>query len=124
MPIVDVEVVGGGEGASSGVAVSARALADALGQVFASPAGRTWVRLHNLDGADYAENEVALSESDWPVFVTVQHAHPPAGSALASELDTVTQVVARCVARAPERVHVQYAAAGQGRMAFGGRVVE
>jgi phenylpyruvate tautomerase PptA (4-oxalocrotonate tautomerase family) len=122
MPIVDVEIVG--EGASAGDAVSARALADALGPVFGSPAGRTWVRLRRLDRQAYAENEVALGEPDWPVFVTVQHAHPPAGPALASELAAVTQAVAQCVARSPERVHVQYAAAGAGRMAFGGRVVE
>lgn len=122
MPIVDVEIVGAADDAVAD-AVSARALADALGSALGTPAGRTWVRLRRLDGAAYAENGVELGPADWPVFVTVQHARWPAGAALGDELAAVTQAVARCVGRPPERVHVEYAPPGAGRIAFGGRLV-
>ncbi|HRI17619.1 MAG TPA: hypothetical protein PL196_03770 [Burkholderiaceae bacterium] len=122
MPIVDVEVVGPAANAGGG-AVSARALADALGQVFGCPAGRTWVRLRRLDDAAYAENGAVLGESEWPVFVTVQHARLPDEAALRAEAAAVTLAVARCVGRPPGRVHVHYAPAGAGRLAFGGQLV-
>jgi hypothetical protein len=122
MPLVEVEIVG--EDESMRGRVSAHALADALGQVLGSPAGRTWLRLRRLDSADYAENGVAGGESGGPVFVTVQHAQLPTGAALVAEVAAVTQVVALCVGRAPDRVHVNYATPGAGRLAFGGRLVE
>jgi len=53
----------------------------------------------------------------------VQHAQLPDGPALLAEVAAVTQAVAHCVARPLERVHVQYAAPGAGRQAFGGRWV-
>jgi phenylpyruvate tautomerase PptA (4-oxalocrotonate tautomerase family) len=123
MPIVDVEFVAAAAGAGV-AAVSARALADAIGSALGTPAGRTWVRLRRLDGADYAENGIELSPGEWPVFVTVRHARLPADAALRAELAVVTQAVAHCVGRPPERVHVEYALAGAGRVAFGGRLVE
>ena len=92
--------------------------------MFATPAGRTWVRLRLLDGAAYAENAVEYDAASLPVFVTVLHAHPPIGAALHAEVASVTEAVATCTARAREHVHVQYAAAGAGRQAFGGRLVE
>ena len=122
MPVVEIEVVG--DAAGAGGQVSAQAVADALGQAFGSPAGRTWVRLRRLEGADYAENGVAAGADGEPVFVTVLHAHPPTGAALAGEMAAVTQAVALCIGRAPERVHVVYAPPGAGRVAFGGRIVE
>ncbi len=123
MPIVDIEIVG--PAAGSAALVSARTLADALGQALASPPGNTWVRLRALDAAAYAENGVAeLDATDLPVFVTLLHAHPPAGPALAAEVTAVTAAVARCLACSTDRVHVQYAPAAAGRQAFGGRLVE
>ncbi len=122
MPIVDVEVVSGDrEGATAN---GAGVLADALGMVFATAPGRTWVRLRTLPAVGYAENETELDPGEWPVFVTVLHAHPPEGEARAAEVLAVTSAVAAWAARAPERVHVQYAPAAAGRQAFGGRLVE
>jgi len=46
MPIVDIELVCKSE--AQAAAVSARALADLLGQAFGSQPGRTWVRLRLL----------------------------------------------------------------------------
>jgi phenylpyruvate tautomerase PptA (4-oxalocrotonate tautomerase family) len=122
MPIVDVELVCSPHAPASGV--SARALADALGAVFGSAPGHTWVRVRVLASADYAENGVDVAAAGLPAFVTVLHARPPAGAALAAEASAVTEAIARCIGRTPARVHVQYAPAGAGRQAFGGRLVD
>lgn len=122
MPIVDVQFVcNPGTDASS---VSAQALADALGRVFGSAPGRTWVRLQPLPSGSYAENEVSIETPECPVFVTVLHAHTPAGEALARQVLAITEAVATCMSSPAERVHVQYAPAGAGRQAFGGKLIE
>lgn len=122
MPIIDIEFVS--DRTSAAALPTASALADAIGRVFGSQPGRTWVRLRMLDAACYAENDVSLSPLAPPVFVTVLHAHPPTGAALIEEVQALTQAIATCSARAPERVHVQYAPAAAGRQAFGGSLVE
>ena len=121
MPIVDVEVVCAAR--ESERLQSTGELANALGRTFGSSAGHTWLRLRVLDSSCYAENDAPLSTSELPVFVTVLHAHPPAGPALASEAMAVTQCVAAWVGRAPAQIHVQYGPAGAGRQAFGGNLV-
>jgi phenylpyruvate tautomerase PptA (4-oxalocrotonate tautomerase family) len=123
MPIVDIQIVGKSNAGTSD-AVSPQALADALGQVFASSPGRTWVRLHFLNSDAYAENDVMVSSAELPVFVTILHARPPTGAALITEVKAVTDTVARLITRPGGRVHVQYAPAAAGRQAFGGRLVE
>lgn len=121
MPIVDVLVVQGAEGAAS--LPSARALADALGRAFGAPPGRVWVRLATLAPDDYAENGVAAADTPAPVFVTLLHARPPEGEARAIEAMAVATAVAQACARDVALVHVEYAPAGHGRVAFGGRLV-
>jgi phenylpyruvate tautomerase PptA (4-oxalocrotonate tautomerase family) len=122
MPIVDLEIVG--EGTAEGSAPYAKALANALGTVFGTPPGRTWVRVRFLARDAYAENETTLSSEDLPVFVTVLHARPPLGEALSLEAKAITVAVSKCLACPEERVHVQYAPAALGRQAFGGRFVQ
>ena len=122
MPIVDVELVYQSEVEVR--AVSAQAIADALGKSFGDAPGGTWVRIRFLSSTAYAENDAVVSSSELPVFVTVLHAQPPTGPSLVAEVAAVTSVVAQCVSRLPERVHVQYAPAAAGRQAFGGRLVE
>lgn len=121
MPIVDVEIVKADDARGAG---DARALADALGRVLATDPGRTWVRLRALPAIAYAENESEPGPAEWPVFVTVLHAHPPEGAARAAETLAITSAVAGWARRPADRVHVQYAPAGAGRQAFGGRLVE
>lgn len=121
MPIVDIEWVGAAHAELH--APPAARLADALGQVFNSPAGKTWVRVRRLDSSAYAENQATLRSEELPVFVTVLHARPPTGEALALEARAVTVAVAGCLARPVERVHVQYAPPAVGRQAFGGTLV-
>ena len=125
MPIIDVELVCQTE--AQFCAVSASALADALGTALGSVAGRTWVRKRYLGINSYAENQVSVvgtTAADLPVFVTVLLSHPPNGSERDIEVKTITAVVAACVGRSPNCVHVQYAPAAAGRQAFGGRLVQ
>jgi phenylpyruvate tautomerase PptA (4-oxalocrotonate tautomerase family) len=121
MPIVDVEVVSAS--AEFNPQPSLAALASALGRVFGSAPGRTWVRLRILPDGCYAENDAPLSVESLPVFVTVLQASPPEGVALQAQVEAVTQAVAAWLARSPEQVHVAYAPAASGRQAFGGRLV-
>jgi phenylpyruvate tautomerase PptA (4-oxalocrotonate tautomerase family) len=120
MPLVDVEVIGSVAARES----LATALADALGNAFGSPAGHTWVRLRCLPGGNYAENGVPAADTPAPVFVTVTTAAPPRGSALREEARRVAEAVAQVSGRPLERVHVEYAPAAAGRMAFGGTLME
>ena len=121
MPIVDIELVCESEAEFTGF--SAAQLADALGAAFGTPPGRTWVRLRYLSSQHYAENDSTLAAAELPVFVTVLHAHVPDADTLAGEARLITEVVARSLARATQRVHVQYAPPGAGRLAVGGEWV-
>ncbi len=115
MPILDVDIVGAAD------LDLAQKIADAAGQVFHTPAGETWVRLRSPDA--YAENGGTLPEGVRPVFVSVLKAQPPTGEELALEVQALTEAVAHACGRPPENVHVLYAPAALGRVAFGGRLV-
>jgi phenylpyruvate tautomerase PptA (4-oxalocrotonate tautomerase family) len=121
MPIVDIEIVS--DGAVEPAETPALALADLLGATFGTPAGQTWIRLRYLSRSCYAENQSSVPNGLLPVFVAVQHAHPPTGDALAAQAKAITSAVAQCLACTPERVHVLYTPPGAGRQAFGGRLV-
>ncbi len=97
MPIVDIELVC--ETEAEFTTVSARALADALGQALGSPPGRTWVRMHFLGSRAYAENDVVVDGSELPAFVTVLQANCLTGAALVAEVAAVTGAVAKCIGR-------------------------
>jgi hypothetical protein len=121
MPIVDVELVCVSE--QEPPPISASALASALGAVFGSPPGSTWVRVRFMSSSAYAENECEVSPEQLPVFVTILRAHLPACQALTQEVLQVTLAVASCLSRPSERVHIQYAPEAAGRQAFGGNLV-
>jgi phenylpyruvate tautomerase PptA (4-oxalocrotonate tautomerase family) len=122
MPIVDVQlVVPGTEGVPPGLA---QAVADALGHLFELPPGRTWVRTSTLPAANYAENGLPLVQDGMPVFVTLLLAIPPEGEDRANQAARITTAVALAVGRDRSNVHIEYAAAGKGRVAFGGVLVE
>jgi phenylpyruvate tautomerase PptA (4-oxalocrotonate tautomerase family) len=122
MPIVDIEVV---VGANGGLAAGlAQSLADTVGRSLKSPPGRTWVRLHVLAREHYAENESAIEVDELPVFVTVLKWALPAREELQVEVSALTGAIAQVLGRAVSCVHVEYAPAARGRLAFGGRLVE
>lgn len=116
MPIVDIRCVGA-------PVPAADALADVIGDALHLPPGRVWVRFHPLPAEHYAENGGPL-QGALPVFVTILHARPPTGEALKAEVAALTQAVAGVCGRPAQRVHVEYAPAAAGRIAFGGRLVE
>jgi phenylpyruvate tautomerase PptA (4-oxalocrotonate tautomerase family) len=122
MPIVDVELVLR-EGEMLAVAL-ARDLADAIGEVFAAPPGRTWVRLRSLPIAQYAEHGGTSEEEVRPVFVGVLKSQRPTGARWHDEVRRLTEAIAHAVGRPPEHVHVLYEPEARGRIAFGGEVVE
>jgi phenylpyruvate tautomerase PptA (4-oxalocrotonate tautomerase family) len=121
MPILDIEPVLDAHAAAD--PALAQRLADAAAGVFGSAPGRVWVRLRPLPAAQYAENGAIVAEGERPTFVTVLHAQPPEGDARAEEAAALTGAIAGVLGQSAERVHVQYAAAGAGRQAFGGRLV-
>ena len=122
MPIVDVTLVLPQEApVPKGVASS---LATQIGRALKAEPGRVWVRLHVLGMDRYAENESTIGEDELPVFVTVLHARTPTGENLAVEVAALVHAVATCLNRQTENVHIEYAPAGVGRIAFGGRLVQ
>ncbi len=118
MPIVEIELVAG---ASEGLA---QPLAEAAATVLGSAPGETWIRLRTLEPGCYAENGVRVAKADAPVFVTVTRRRLPPPAARAQEIAALTQAIARVCQRSPLRVHVAYAPAAAGRVAFGGTLVE
>ena len=122
MPIVDVELVlPKGEEIPKSLA---NQIADALGAAMALPSGRLWVRLSRRAASHYAENGVPAHLTSHPVFVGVLHAQPPEGEALKTEMQAIAAAVAACTGRETDAVHVAYAPAGAGRVAFGGKLVD
>ena len=122
MPIVDVElVVDAGQILAAGLAAR---LADAVGKVLGTPAGRTWVRLRTLLEAHYAENGGGPHGGILPVFVTVLKSVRPEGEALRDETRLLTEAIAAVCERPAENVHVLWLPDAKGRMAFGGTPVE
>jgi phenylpyruvate tautomerase PptA (4-oxalocrotonate tautomerase family) len=122
MPIVNVEIVAAANDAmANGIAQS---LADAIGRELKSPPGQTWVRVRVLARNQYAENESLLDAAQLPVFVTILKRQSPPRAELAAEIAALTGVVAQVIGRPASCVHVEYALAGAGRLAFGGVLVQ
>jgi phenylpyruvate tautomerase PptA (4-oxalocrotonate tautomerase family) len=121
MPIVTVEVVAGVNAMAPDVA---QALADAIGRALKSPPGQTWVRVDSLARDRYAENDAALDTAQLPVFVTVLKKQVPPRAKLEGEVIALTEAVAQVIGRPVACVHVEYAPAAAGRLAFGGVLVQ
>jgi hypothetical protein len=121
MPILDVEIVGDPSPSSTGRLSGA--VAEMAGEVLGSRPGGTWVKLRFLPPEQYAENGPPPTPGELPVFATILHREPPVGPALEREIAALTEGLARVLARAPDRVHLQYLPAAAGRQSFGGRLV-
>lgn len=123
MPIVDVQWVADDPPPTS----LAQKVADVAGAVFGTAPQRTWVRVHHLACAYYAENKAQVSSdpvaTPAPVFVTVLKAEPPCGAELADEVAELTQRLAQVCQRDAEHIHILYEPGAAGRIAFGGRLV-
>ena len=121
MPIIDVEIVLlPGETVRSGLAAE---IADRCGEVFGSPPGNTWVKLHLTPRDHYAENGGGPSVSVYPVFASVLKVRLPSPDALRAEVSRLTAAIAQATGRPEEHVHVAYSPEGAGRVAFGGEIM-
>ncbi len=121
MPIVDIEVL---EDDSQSLDTHLQAVADRLGALFGSDPAGTWVRLRYLSRAHYAENHVSVGEELGVTFVTILKARLPHVDALRAEAKQVALTVAEALDRPQANVHVLYAPPAEGRIAFGGQLVE
>lgn len=110
IPDVDPEPIG-----------AAKAIADAVAATLGAAPGRVWVRLHLLPQTRYAEN--GTDDAPCPVFLRVLHADAKPVDLLAREAEGLAQAVGACLGRPSEFVHIEYAPAGRGRIAFGGRML-
>jgi phenylpyruvate tautomerase PptA (4-oxalocrotonate tautomerase family) len=119
MPILDVFVVVP-EG-NRRPAANAKTLANAVAAVFGADPGTVWVRVQALPQSMYAEN--GDDEDPSPVFIKVQHADMKAPEHLEREARELAQIVAACLGCQTELVHIEYAPAARGRIAFGGRLL-
>jgi phenylpyruvate tautomerase PptA (4-oxalocrotonate tautomerase family) len=120
MPIVDIEVVGTTEAEA---ARWTQPIADALGAIFGSGHGETWVRMHVLSAGCFAENNDPAPAGREAVFVTVLKRAIPPTAVLEMEAARIAEAVASACGRLRERVHVLYEPPAGGRIAFGGRLV-
>ena len=122
MPILEIEaVLHDHETIESNWAVE---IANAVGRIFDTPPGHTWVRVRGLPRSQYAENGVGDSPQLCPVFVSVLKAQLPEVEDLRAEVEKLTVTIARITGRPAENVHVLYLPPGAGRISFGGKLVE
>ena len=120
MPILNVEVVlQPGEALRPTLAAD---IANAAGDVFGTPPGRTWVTVYTIPTEQYAENGSSVTGL-YPVFVSILKNQLPAPEAMQTEARQLTDVIAQVCARSAENVHLIYLPAGAGRVAFGGRLI-
>lgn len=120
MPIVEIEAVGLAPGDIGPARV--QRTADALGQALGVAPGKVWLRVRTLPRGAYAENGTAAAATPAPVFVRVLLASLPGADDLEREVAAVTRAVAASFGRPEAQVHVEVAAPGFGRIAFGGQL--
>jgi phenylpyruvate tautomerase PptA (4-oxalocrotonate tautomerase family) len=122
VPIVTIQIVASNNENTYSAELLAQ-LADSLGSVFNSNAGGTWLKLENLDRSHYAENEIHPDVNIQATFVEVLKRTLPEQEALAREAKQIAAVVAHFLSRPLENVHIIYLPAGEGRVAFGGKLL-
>jgi len=120
MPIVDIEIVlRADESVDKGMVSD---LADELGDIFHTPQGGTWIKVHPLSADQYAENG-GTPTGVYPVFVSIIKSKLPSLEETQNEAAKITGAVAQICGRPSENVHVIYQPEGRGRLAFGGKLV-
>ncbi len=124
MPIVDVEIVTGTAEPEVVEKETLQLLADELGNLFGSDPGESWIKLRSIDQDAYAENLAGSESNVRPVFVHILRAELPDRGALRREMAGVAEIVARILDRPRGNVHVLYAPGAQGRIGFGGTLLE
>ncbi len=123
MPIVTVQIVlAKDERRYQNTTV--QALSDTLGELFDSDPGGTWVKFVYLSDVDYAENHSLVPSTVRPTFVEVLKATLADQDTLAAEAAAIADKVALVLSRPRDNVHVLYLPRGEGRIAFGGVLLQ
>jgi len=121
MPIVDIRPVV--SPTSKLPDDAAQTLADSISQVLNAKPGRVWVRLTEIPYENYAENSTTVDDNELPVFVQVLHFDWPIEEGRIQEAAALAAAVAACTNRQVDRIHIEYAPPGRGRVAFGGNLI-
>jgi enamine deaminase RidA (YjgF/YER057c/UK114 family) len=112
MPILDVTIVGE-------AALDAQALADEVGAILKTERAHTWVRVHRIARAEYAENADPNAPS--PIFATlVLRALPDDRASIARAL---SEAIAKLADRPLDLVHFLFEPPAAGKIAFGAELV-
>ncbi len=122
MPIVTIQIVASKSENTYSVA-QVEKLSDDLGAIFNSEPGGTWVKLEYLDRSQYSENEVRPDSSIQPTFVEVLKRTLPNQDTLAVEAHQIAAKIADVLSRPLDNVHIIYLPPGEGRVAFGGKLL-
>lgn len=99
-------------------------LADAIGKVFDTPPGKTWVKINPVPRHYWAENKTVLPSHTGPVVVSVLKRTMPQPDQIEEEVKSLTRVIAGILERPDENVHIKYEADAVGRVAYGGKLVK
>jgi len=122
LPIVTIQIVTSSNDDTYSATDVAR-LSDSLGSIFNSEPGSTWLKLEYLDRTLYAENETELDSDIQPTFVEVLKRSLPDQDMLTTEAREIAAAVAHTLSRPVENVHIIYLPSGEGRIAFGGKLL-
>lgn len=120
MPIVDIEFVSEIPGDQT---VLTGALANAIADALQTGIAQTWVRLRSLPRSCYAENGVEDPPGAGAVFVAITKRFLTDEARLAEEAERVCAAIAKVSGRAKEHIHIIYEPPGNGRIAFGGKLL-
>lgn len=119
MPILNIEIIGPvEERLMNGLAAR---LADLAGAALNSRPQGTWVKLHFIPSAHYAENNGGPPMGVWPVMVNLVQASVPQGETLAQQADDLASAIATGLERPQENIHILVEPPAKGRIFFGGK---
>lgn len=119
MPILNIEVIGDREHFPQDLA---QRFADAAGSSLNSRPGGTWVKVHFLEEAAYAESGGATE--GLPIIVSLIQAEVPRGDVLRDQVAGLARALAQAADHPVENVHIIIEPAAKGRIAFGGTLIE
>lgn len=124
MPVLEIELIG--EVASETRRGLAGRIAESIAAVLEAEPQSVWVRLRFTPSTDYAENRggESTSQGAQPVFVTIMKRGWPAKEPMKREARALAAAIGEACHRSPEEVHIFYEPPGEGRVAFGGSLVE
>ncbi len=121
MPLIEIEIIGELKVPPTGLT---QKLVDAIATVLGSDVAQTWLRLRTTPVDCFAENGADAPQGAAAIFVNVTKRHLPDLATLEVEADHISEAVAKLCHRPKERVHVIYEPPGNGRIAFGGKLVK